>query len=523
VGGGIYGACLAWEAVSRSLSVALVEKNDFCSGTSANSLKTIHGGLRYLQSADFKRLHVSSRERTTLLHIAPHLVHVLPVIVPTYGYGKQSKPVMALALQINDLLTSDRKRLADPEKRVPDGEILSKQECLERLPGIEERGLTGGAVFYDAQVYNSERLALAFLYSAAHAGADIANYAEVTKVVTHDGTATGVTIRDCLSGTEFDVRAKMVINAVGPWLRQDNERPRLIKAVNIITRPLFEKYAVGLSGRSAEDGTKRLYFVSPWRDYSIVGTHYEVYEGHPDQFDLTEADVESLLNGFNQAYPSGKLTRDDVKFVHGGLLPGCDGQAKAAKPSLMRHPRILDQRHHHINGLIVVEGVKYTTARHVAEKVIDRVFEIRGKSSRPSISAVTPLQGGEIEYFSTFVEAKAQQQVGKLNPRTLRRLIYNYGTAYPKVLKQIGPQEEHYRFSESDVIEAEVLYGIRKEMAQTLSDVVFRRTDLGTAERPPADVLQTCANVMGAELGWDDQRKRQEINAVLSGYEWAIP
>ena len=522
VGGGIYGACLAWEAASRALSVALVEKNDFCSGTSANSLKVLDGGSSYAQSADLRMLYASNRERTALLRIAPHLVHVLPVIVPTYSAGKPNKMAMSFALRLNDLFSGDRKRLTDPEKHIPDGQILSRQECLERLPGIEEHGLSGGAVFYEGQVYNSERLVLAFLTSAVQAGADIANYAEVTQVIVNNGAATGVTIRDCLDGTEFDVRARMVINASGPWLRQMHGQVHLTKAVNIVTRQLFENYAVRIPVRSAVDGSTQQFYVSPWRNYSIVGTHYDVYDGRPDQFHLTERDVESLLESFNGACPGMMLTRDDVKFAHGGLLPSSEKQARTGKPDLLHRPRILDQRHHHVNQLIVVEGVKYSTARRVAEQVINRVFQIWGTSSRPSISAITPLQGGEIECFSSFMEGKEQQYSGRLSPKTLRRLIYNYGTAYSKVLRQIGPQEEDYRFSEADVVEAEVLHGLRKEMAQTLSDIVFRRTELGTAECPPADVLQTCANVMAAELGWDDQRKRQEINAVLKHYEWPM-
>lgn len=521
IGGGIYGACLAWEAALRSLSVALVEKGDFCSGTSANSLKTIHGGLRYLQNADFKRLHVSSRERTAMLRIAPHLVHILPVIVPTYGFGKRSKLAMGMALRVNDSLTHDRMHLSDPGKRVPNGAILSKQECLERLPGIDERGLTGCAVFYDAQVYNSERLALSFLLSAAKAGADVANYAEAIRLIENDHSVTGVRVRDCLTGAEFDVRAKMVLNASGPWLRQEVDRVGLAKAINIVTRPIFERYAVGFSTRKEAGRPGRLYFVSPWRKHSIIGTAYSPYEGNPNQFRVSASDVQSLLDDFNRAYPAADLKREDVTFAHGGLLPIAGVNAKTDEPRLTRHPRILDQRQHRQAGLITVEGVKYTTARHIAEKVIDRVFQIWNMTGPPSVSAITSLPGGEFECFSQFVDAETHRHSGKIKAETLRTLIHNYGTIYPKVLEHIEDWAGGVYLDDASVLEAEVLYSVRKEMAQKLSDVVFRRTELGSAERPPNDVLQQCADVMGAELGWDEGRKRQEIGEVLAVYDWA--
>ena len=155
IGGGIYGACVAWDATLRGLSVALVEKADFGHATSANSLKTIHGGLRYLQQLDIKRMRESIRERRTLMRIAPHLVHPLPCLMPTYGHLTKGRAVMALALKVNDLVSFDRNRLEDPQKHLPKGRVISRQECLQLLPNIVREGLTGGAVWHDAQVYNS--------------------------------------------------------------------------------------------------------------------------------------------------------------------------------------------------------------------------------------------------------------------------------------------------------------------------------------------------------------------------------
>ena len=196
IGGGIYGACVTWDAALRGLSVALVEKGDFASATSANSLKIIHGGLRYLQHGDFKRMRESIRERRTLMEIAPHLVHPLPVLIPTFGHGMQGREVLSLALMINDLIGFDRNRLDDPEKHICRGRVISRRECLELLPGIHKKDLTGGAIFHDAQVYNSERLVLSFIRSAEKAGAELANYVEVTGFIQNSSRHSLVNSRD---------------------------------------------------------------------------------------------------------------------------------------------------------------------------------------------------------------------------------------------------------------------------------------------------------------------------------------
>lgn len=274
IGGGIYGASVAWEASSRGLSVALVEQSDFGGATSANSLKTIHGGLRYLQTADLKRMRESISERTTLMGIAPHLVHPLPVLIPTYGHGTKGKEALSIALKLNDLVSFDRNRLSDKQKHLPKGRVVSKTECQQLVPGLTIEGLTGGAVFHDAQVYNSERLTLAFLHSAVAQGADVSNYTKVTGFLQQENRITGVKVVDVLSENSFEIQAKTVINTSGPWVNHvlglvkpqpPQHQMGLAQAMNVITRPLFNHYAVGLPGKG------RFWFVSPWRGKSMIG------------------------------------------------------------------------------------------------------------------------------------------------------------------------------------------------------------------------------------------------------------
>jgi glycerol-3-phosphate dehydrogenase len=257
VGGGIYGAAMAWDAVRRGLRVCLVEKSDFSSATSANSLKIIHGGLRYLQHADLRRMRESNREQRTLMRIAPHLVRALPVLIPTYGHGIKGKEILSLAVWVNRLIGFDLNLRRNPDPGVPYGCMVSRKEVLQLLSEIRPQGLTGGVIFYDAQVQNSERLLLSFLRSAAEAGADVVNYVEVTGFLEAANQVFGIKARDALTGDRFDVCARTVVIACGPWvnrvmglLTRNKLRPstQFAKAMNVVTRPIFNTYAVGMRG-----------------------------------------------------------------------------------------------------------------------------------------------------------------------------------------------------------------------------------------------------------------------------------
>lgn len=527
IGGGIYGACVAWEATLRGLSVALVEKSDFGGATSANSLKVIHGGLRYLQHADIKRARESIGERRALLQIAPHLVHILPVLMPTYGHGLKGKEVMTIGLAVNDLVGFDRNRLNGPDRQIPRGHMISRTACLDRLPGIFADGLTGGAIFYDAQVYNSERLTLSFIRSAVKAGAQAANYAEVTGFLGTPTEVKGVTVKDkTVNGQCYNVFARMVINTVGPWMNQvqqllpklpTHSSLRFAKAFNVITRPLFKEYAVGIASQrpyrdtdAVLDKGSRLFFIVPWRGRSMIGTEYIPYDGQPDNFSVRAEEVKAFLAEVNLAYPAAQLTLADVMFVQAGLVPitGTDplsGSVQLAKQFTIHNHEQEDG----VKGLFSVMGVKYTTARHVAEKVLDAVFAAWGERSTRSSSATTPLHDGQIEQFDTFLNEAVEQRPFNLDPATMRQLILNYGTNYLDVLSYIAVNGR--KPGKCDLIAAETRYAVQIEMAQALPDVIFRRTELGTAGPPDEATLQNCAQVMGAELGWDQAQIQLEI------------
>ncbi len=523
VGAGVYGAATAWDASLRGLSVALIDKGDFGSGTSFNNLKTIHGGLRYLQHADFTRMRESVRERRNLMRIAPHLVHPLPFLVPTYrGSFLKSRTAMRAALFLNDLVSWDRNELADRQKHLPAGKALTRDACLEMAPGIDRDGLTGGVLWYDAQMYNSDRLTLSFVLSAAKEGTVVANFVEATELMRVGSRVKGVRARDVLTGEDgLELRGRLVVNAAGPWVDGLSPTPRklfhLSKAMNLVTRPIVNDVAIGVTSRRVHRDADavvsaggRFLCLVPWRDVTLVGTSHALFDGLPDELEATEEDVQDLMDDVNAAYPAAKLERSDVRLIHRGLLPRVPASANGAVVTLQKTYRLDDHRDDGVEGLLTIVGVKYTTARDVAEKAVDRALDLLQKAPSASRSSERALVGGDIESFDDFV-ASAR---GDAPPDVMRHLVYTYGSTYSEILK--GDRERIV--PESPVLAAEVRHAVREEMASDLASVVLRRTELGTAGHPGRAVLEACADVIQSELGWSAARKQEELEGLETFY-----
>jgi glycerol-3-phosphate dehydrogenase len=541
IGGGIYGACVAWDAVNRGLSVALVDKGDFGHATSANSGKVVHGGFRYLQHGDLVRIRESIKERGTLLRIAPHLVRLMPYLMPTYGHGLMGPEVLRLALAVYDLIGWDKNHgINDPDRRVPPGRILSRQKCLRLVPGIRDNGLTGGAIWNDGQILNSERLALAFLRSAEQSGAVVANYVRVTGLIREGNRVMGVRTADGPSGQTFEIRGRLVLNASGPWVGRVLElagakRPaawQFCKMMNLIVRrPLLDGHAlvVGTPARP-QDGlmdrdalirrNQRFLYLKPWRAHTIIGSLQVRYEGVPDGVQTTPEEIQGFLDEINYAYPAAQLTFDDVSFVHRGLVPITPRAAEVNAVDLAKHALLTDHARDGLDGLISVLGVKYTTARLVAERTIDLVLRKLGYRSPKSVTAAKPVYGGAIERLEEFVSQEVAARPSGVGAETIRHLIEQYGSEYPSVLRLMKekPALGHPLGEATLVVGAEVIHAVRFEMAQRLADVVFRRTELGTSGNPGEDCLKSCARIMAQELGWDDARVQRELHDVEGAF-----
>ena len=519
IGAGVYGAAIAWDASLRGLSVALIDKADFGSGTSFNNLKTIHGGIRYLQHADFTRMRESVRERRNLMRIAPHLVHPLPFLVPTYrGSIMKSRTAMRVALLVNDLVSWDRNRIRDRQKHLPAGKTLTRDACLELAPGMQSENLTGGVLWHDAQMHNSDRLTLSFVLSAAEEGAVVANFVEATDLLRDDTRVTGVRARDVVAGTKgLEIRGKLVVNAAGPWVdRLSSSKHRLFhfsKAMNLVTRPVVRDVAIGVVSRrphrdrdAVVDTGGRFLCLIPWRDVTLVGTAHARYTGTADDVEATEEDIRDLLDDVNDAYPQAELNREDVRLVHRGLLPMVSGTANGSGVTLVKSYQLDDS----VDGLLSIVGVKYTTARDVAAKAVDRALALIGKTYVASRSGDTPVIGGDIESFDDFLRTAE----GDVPADVLRHLVYTYGSRYTELVK--GDCE---RVSgASPVVASELRHAVREEMALDLASVVLRRTELGTAGHPGGATLEACADIVRSELGWSDERKQEEIDSVEEFY-----
>jgi len=534
IGAGIYGATVAWDAALRGLKVAVIDCNDFGSATSANSLKTIHGGLRYLQQFDIRRMRESIRERRILMHIAPHLVHPLPVLMPTYSYKLKSRPALMMALLINDIVGFDRNRLDDPEKYLPNGYTMSPQKLKEMIPGYDKYNLNGGALWYDCQCQNTERLLLSYVISAVNHGAEAANYVKANALLKVGNRVTGIRAEDVLTGDKFDIRAHYLVNQSGPWVddilstldgKKTTKHFLHSTALNlVVNREIASRYALGLSGPFRHvfaDGSFyngfRILFFAPWRNRTIIGTDHRPLQGEPGKYHVTEKSIQNFLDDINKAYPAADIKRPEVTFFNSGFLPMSGIHPKTGEVQLVRHYRIHDHAAEDgSEGLLTVVGVKYTTARDVAKQTVDIIAARLGKKTSPCQTDTTRLYGGTIEKFTDFVIEQVAQNPCGLDEKVIRHLCCNYGSALDDILKYA--KKEHSlqeKIAGSDeVLKAEVVHAVRQEMAQKLADVVLRRTDLGSAGHPGQQALTETAQIIARELGWSDSRIKAEIEHV---------
>jgi glycerol-3-phosphate dehydrogenase len=537
VGGGIHGVLCAWDAALRGLDVALIERGDFGSATSQNSLKTIHGGLRYLKDGNIRRIRSMANERRMWMRIAPHLVHPLTCVTPTYRSLTEGRYVMSAALGLNDLISYDRNRLPDPAKHLPGGYLLSPQDLAQKIQGLDLEGITGAAVWHDAQVYNTERLLLSFVISSVQAGAVVANYVEAYALTKTDAKVSGAMARDLLTGDEFEIKSRIVINASGAWIDQllgtlgqtrawQNFHPSV--AINLVTKKLWGDIASGLRSdpRKRADSSSRahpsqMFFISPWREYSLIGTWHIAWPHPADMFTLTEEVLIDFINEVNTCHNRLKLSLDDILHVHWGFLPVIENINHNDNIKLVREGFILDHRQdYHVDGLISVLGVKYTTARRIAQQAIDLAVKKLGKQVLPCRTHIEPVWGGRIDRFHDLLKKVVQEKPLGLSQDLIQHLVYTYGSEYSTILTymQDDPHLKSRILEGLPVTKAEVVHAIRAEMAQSLSDIVQRRTELGSAGLPAREVLCTCAVLLAKEKGWKEENVEKSMQEVRSSY-----
>ena len=495
VGGGITGAGVAREAALRGLSVALVEARDFASGTSSRSSKLIHGGLRYLEQGEIALVREAATERAVLRRIAPHLTETALMFVPVYGRTSAGVYKLRVGLSLFDKLAA----VSSDERH----RILSRAEALAAEPHLDPQRLQGAAI-YPEYVTDDARLVLDTLKSAHHAGAVVVNYAPVTALAA--GAERRVEIREAESGTPITVRARVVVNAAGPWLEAvrrldaDARGPalHLTKGIHLVfrTEDLPARHCVVMRARD-----RRPVFTVPRGPYVYVGTTDTSYDGPLDEPAVVPEDAEYLFETLGRTFPGLRLGPEHVVGTWAGVRP-LVAEAGRSPSEISRKDEVAVSA----NGLITIAGGKLTTYRRMAERVLEAAIPLLGGAGPAGRSGVEPLAGG----------AAADPAAVATAPPDLRaRAIAIHGSDAAEVLACADDAADLAPLAPGmPLCAAEVRHAIRREMARTLADVLERRTRLalfGTARA--REIAPRVAAIVAPELDWTAVRRESEIAA----------
>ena len=506
IGGGITGAGVARDAAMRGLRTALVERDDFASGTSSRSSRLIHGGLRYLEHGWLHLVFESSRERRTLMRIAPHLVRPLAFTWPVYDEARVPLWKLGAGLMVYDALALFRNLGGNHRRLVPD-------DVLELEPAVRRDGLRGGARYFDAST-NDVRLTLANVRAAVDEGATAMNHAEVRMLRRAGSHVTGAHVIDRITGKGVDVTARTVVNATGPW--SDSIRRmvdphastglRGTKGVHIAVPRDRVGNRDALTILSAIDG--RVMFVLPAGPFTIVGTTDTDYAGPIDDVRASRADVEYLLRSANAYFPGAQLTASDVVAAWAGIRPLVAGRGGDPGSTSREHAITWTAP-----GLLSVTGGKLTTYRSMAASVVDQVVRALGATAHSAPTHEVALPGGDMASFAEEVQI-ATSTIG-ITPLA-DHLVRMYGTGWRAVWTIVG---SNTALSAPVVptlpyIVAELYYAVEQEMALTLGDLLIRRLhvayetrDHGIAAAPAA------ARAVGPLLGWSESDYTAQLGA----------
>ena len=520
VGGGIHGLACAYEAASRGLHTALVEAEDVGSGASFNHQKTLHGGLRALQSLSLRRAREAVHERRALARIAPWFLRPLPFIVGTYRSPTRSRLALRAAFALDGWIARGRNEGLEPELHLPRARLLSRTATVKLFPGVRRDHLTGGAQWYDYQMVENDRLTFAFAAAADRHGADLATYAEARAALRRNGRIEGLRVYDHLTGADVEVRAGFIVNAAGagaPDVMRLLELRRswpLILAMNLVTSKPSAEIAA-----AAPDPHGRMLTRVPWRGGTIIGTAQSDQPVPPDRRTLDPQAVARFISDANAAFPDLAVTSQDVTLVHRGLVPAVVQRAGTA--CLLPASRIVDHARDGLPNALSIAGAKYTTARATAERVVTLAGRRLGRSLRRSRTAVDVLPGAGIADHEGLALETAARHGMDLEDGVIRHLTGRYADAAPEIIGIMAARAGLSAPVAAGIatVGAEVVHAIRHEAAMRLADIVLRRTTLGAVGHPGADAVATCASIAAGELGWDVARMQQEIAAVNHVYE----
>ena len=504
VGGGITGAGVALDAASRGLRCALVERDDFASGTSSKSSKLVHGGLRYLQQRELRLVYEALHERQRLLRNAPHLVHVLPFLVPIMRRGgvidRRLSRVLGSALWMYDL--TGGWRIGKRHHRI------TIDEAVARMPTLDRARVAGAYVYYDAQA-DDARLTLAIARTAADHGAVVVNHAELTGLTKDDHRVRGASLRatrDDGAVEELYVEARCVVNAAGVWadhvraIDEGADPASLRPAKGVHVAVPWTRVRNEIAAIVPVPGDRRSVFVIPWGDTTYVGTTDTDYDGPIDEPSCTGDDVDYLLRALNGVIEQ-PVGRADVIGTWAGLRPLLRGEGTRTADLSRRHAVRTSP-----SGVVTVTGGKLTTYRCMAADSVDAVVDVLDAAVGRSRTKRLELHGA--------VGAEAPP-IG-VEPSVHQHLAGRYGTdasavaaladAEPSLAEPLVPGQPYLR--------AEAVYAVREEMARTLDDVLSRRTRARLFARDAsADAADAVAALLAPELGWTDAERDAQVAA----------
>ncbi len=505
IGGGITGAGIARDLALRGAVVALVEQDDFASGTSSRSTKLIHGGLRYLERFDLRLVFESCRERHTLQRIAPHLVRPLPLMIPLYRGAHPSRSLVHAGMLLYDLLALGRN--TRPHR------MLSADEARRRQPLLDPKGLTGAALYWDCRM-DDARLCLENVIAAREAGAVTVNYARVTALLRRGVRIDGAVVEDRETGESVEVAAQVVVNASGPWLDRVGALtgdwvPRLRPTRGshlLVPRLAGGGEALYLS----TDRDDRMFFVIPWGELSLIGTT-DLDDGNPpEEVAITTGEVDYLLGEAARHFPGTRLCGGDVVSSFAGIRPllaGRPGQASAVsrEHALFESP----------GGLISIGGGKYTTYRSMAVEVADRVMARLGRPRGTVLTDRLPLPGGAVGWEDSANQPASAVRSG-LDAAALRRLVDRYGARTGQLLELLehDPELAAPVATTLPLLQVEVAYAADFEMARTPEDVLRRRAPQALLPGHGLAAVEAVAALLGGRLSLPPE----QLAAAVASY-----
>jgi len=471
IGGGITGAGILLDAATRGLKAVLFEKADFASGTSSRSTKLIHGGLRYLKQLEFGLVHESGTERVIVHNNAPHIVLSENMLLPIFKDGTLGEWTTSMGLQVYDFLAGVDK----DEKR----KMLNAEEVVEKEPLIKNEELTGGGIYKEYRT-DDARLVIEVLKKAVQYNSKAFNYATVQEFTYSNDKVDGIKVYDEIFGKEIEIKGKTIINATGPWvdeLRTKDEeitgnRLQLTKGVHIVVD--YKKLPIKQSVYFDVAGG-RMIFAIPRDNITYIGTTDTFYDADKDEPEITNDDIDYLLEAVNSMFPSASLIKSDVQSGWAGLRPLIHQEGKSASEVSRKDEIFISSR-----GLISIAGGKLTGYRKMAERAVDEAVKVLKNDfemeADPCITKQIKLGGGDfkdpidIHRLNSELQLKYQD---KIPNEIIHKMVFRYGSNAPAVFERL-PE----KFTEQELINAELSYCIEQECITNLNDFIIRRTGM---------------------------------------------